>query len=194
MCLAQFACNALTEGQVFDSQLLSLLLAATHGAYGLGWRDIALGPALWLGLSDADQASAGAQVFWHIRAPRLAMGALAGMALGLAGALIQGHTRNPIADPGMLGVNAGAACAVVCGVYVLGISSPMAFMGFGLLGAIVASCAVFGVSALTGTGPVTLILAGTGLSAMLTAITSAGATATSSTPSTTPMTTPKEPT
>ena len=114
-----------------------------------------------------------AGIVWDLRIPRTVLGLLCGLAIGAAGAITQGHTRNPIADPGMLGVNAGAACAVVCGVYVLGISSPMAFMGFGLLGAIVASCAVFGVSALTGTGPVTLILAGTGLSAMLTAITSA---------------------
>lgn len=105
--------------------LLSLLLAATHGAYGLGWRDIALGPALWLGLSDADQASAGAQVFWHIRAPRLAMGALAGMALGLAGALIQGLFRNPLADPGLIGVQAGGALGAASVIVLLPVAHPL---------------------------------------------------------------------
>uniref|UniRef100_UPI003D8A2288 FecCD family ABC transporter permease n=1 Tax=Gordonia sp. B7-2 TaxID=3420932 RepID=UPI003D8A2288 len=112
-------------------------------------------------------------IVWDLRIPRTLLGLVVGLAIGAAGAITQGHTRNPIADPGMLGVNAGAACAVVGGIYVLNIQSPIAFMMFGLIGAVVAAAAVFGLSALSGASPLTLVLAGTGLTAMLTAITSA---------------------
>ncbi|MEO9328010.1 FecCD family ABC transporter permease [Gordonia aurantiaca] len=111
-------------------------------------------------------------IVWDLRIPRTLLGLAAGLAVGAAGAITQGHTRNPIADPGMLGVNAGAACAVVSGIYLLGITSPVAFMFFGLLGAIIAATVVFGLSALSGSSPLTLVLAGTGLTAMLTAVTS----------------------
>ena len=112
-------------------------------------------------------------IVWDLRVPRTLLGLAAGLAIGAAGAITQGHTRNPIADPGMLGVNAGAACAVVGGIYLLGITSPIAFMFFGLVGAIIAATVVFGLSSLSGSSPLTLVLAGTGLTAMLTAITSA---------------------
>ena len=64
------------------------------------------------------------------------------------------------------------ACAVVSGIFLFGITSPVAFMVFGLLGAIIAATVVFGLSALSGSSPLTLVLAGTGLTAMLTAVTS----------------------
>lgn len=92
--------------------LISLGVAASHGGFALGWREVLqLGALWWQGqpASGEDPLWAGAQVFWHIRAPRLAMGLLAGAALGLSGALVQGLFRNPLADPGLIGVNAGAA-------------------------------------------------------------------------------------
>ena len=52
-----------------------------------------------------------------LRVPRTVLGVLVGIALGLAGALVQGFTRNPLGDPGLLGVNAGASFFVVCGIY-----------------------------------------------------------------------------
>lgn len=82
---------------------VSLLVAASHGPFALGWRDV-----LQLGAATPDDVS-GAEVFWHIRAPRLAMGLLAGAALGVSGAMVQGLFRNPLADPGLIGVQAGAA-------------------------------------------------------------------------------------
>lgn len=105
------------------------------------------------------------------RLPRTLLGLVVGLAIGAAGALTQGHTRNPLADPGMLGVNAGAGCAVVAGVYLAGISSPIAITVVGMVGAVAAATAVFGLSALSGTNPLTLILAGAGITALLTAIT-----------------------
>lgn len=83
--------------------LASVVVAASHGPFALGWRDV-----LQLSRSATTEVS-GAEVFWHIRAPRLAMGLLAGAALGVSGALVQGLFRNPLADPGLIGVQAGAA-------------------------------------------------------------------------------------
>lgn len=108
-----------------------------------------------------------------LRIPRTLLGLIVGLAIGAAGAIAQGHTRNPLADPGILGVNAGAACAVVVGVYLFDVHSPLAFMVCGMVGAMVASSAVFGLAALSGASPLTLVLAGTGLSALLLAVTSA---------------------
>lgn len=107
------------------------------------------------------------------RLVRTVLALLAGLALGAAGTLTQGHTRNPLADPGLLGINAGAACAVVAGVFVFGASSPLVNTLTALLGAGLASLAVFALANLSGGTPLTLVLAGTGLSAFLMAITSA---------------------
>src|SRR5690606_4061448 len=57
-----------------------------------------------------------------LRVPRTVLGVLAGIALGVGGALMQGHTRNPLADPGLLGVNQGAALGVVLAVVVFGVT------------------------------------------------------------------------
>lgn len=167
--------------------ILTVLVVATIGSILIGTRAMPLSTTweafvsgsteIWrsvihLRMPRLDTSSDAAGIIWDLRVPRTALGMIVGLAIGAAGAITQGHTRNPIADPGILGVNAGAACAVVSGVYLFDISSPLAYMGFGLAGAIVASALVFGVAALTGTGPVTLVLAGTGLSAMLVAITS----------------------
>ncbi len=110
-----------------------------------------------------------------LRIPRTLLGVLVGAALGLAGALIQGHTRNPLADPGLLGVNAGAALAVVVGIYAFGVTSLYGYVWFAFAGAMVAAVAVF-VLGSTGRGgptPVTLALAGAAVTALLAALTSA---------------------
>lgn len=109
----------------------------------------------------------------ELRAPRTLLGLVVGGALGVAGATIQGHTRNPLADPGLLGVSAGAACAVVLGIFVLGLSTPGEYIWLAFAGALAASAAVFAVSAVGGSSPLTLVLAGAVLSAVLASITSA---------------------
>ncbi|MGW0478810.1 FecCD family ABC transporter permease [Nonomuraea sp. NPDC003214] len=111
-----------------------------------------------------------------LRVPRTALGVLSGLALGVAGALMQGHTRNPLADPGLLGVTQGAAFAMVASIMWLGASSLLAYIWFGLAGALVASVGVFALGMVGGRGgptPVTLALAGTAVSAFLYALTSA---------------------
>ncbi len=95
-----------------------------------------------------------------------------GIALGVAGALMQGHTRNPLADPGLLGVEAGAAFAVVIGIYVFGVTDLTGYAWFSLVGAGLAAAAVFAIgSTRGGPDPVSLVLAGTAVSALLYSLT-----------------------
>jgi len=110
-----------------------------------------------------------------LRLPRTLLGLAAGVALGLAGGLIQGHTRNPLADPGILGVSAGAACAVVLAITFLGVTSAGGYIWFALAGALATSVAVFGLSAVgsRGPSPASLVLGGAAVAAFLSSITSA---------------------
>ncbi|WP_074390849.1 iron ABC transporter permease [Hoyosella altamirensis] len=110
-----------------------------------------------------------------LRVPRTVLAIVVGIAIGVAGALIQGHTRNPLADPGILGVSAGAAFAVVLSVFLLGLSSPLQFIWFAFLGAFLASVAVFAFASVGGgrASPLTLPLAGVAVGAFLMAMTNA---------------------
>lgn len=107
-----------------------------------------------------------------LRAPRTVLGIGVGIALGLAGALMQGHTRNPLADPGILGVEAGAAFFVVLGIYALGVTSLFGYVWFAFAGAFAASVLVFVLGSLGrgGPTPVTLALAGVAVSFLLYAL------------------------
>jgi iron complex transport system permease protein len=109
-----------------------------------------------------------------LRVPRTVLGLGAGIALGLAGSIMQGLTRNPLADPGILGISAGAALAVVVGISVVGVTSPTGFVWFAFAGAAVASLAVYALGAVGrgGVTPVKLALAGAALSTMLASISS----------------------
>ncbi|MGC3514358.1 FecCD family ABC transporter permease [Pseudomonas aeruginosa] len=91
----------------------------------------------------------------------------------LAGALMQALTRNPLAEPGLLGINAGAALAVIVGVALFDLASMGQYLGCAFLGAGLAGIAVFllGQARETGTNPVRLVLAGAGLSVMLASLT-----------------------
>ena len=105
----------------------------------------------------------------HARIPRTVLGLLAGAALGLAGAAMQGVARNPLADPGIIGINAGAALAVVTGIYLFGVSSLNGYIWFAFLGAAAAAVVVYLIASLgrDGATPVKLALAGAALSAGL---------------------------
>ncbi|WP_020667600.1 FecCD family ABC transporter permease [Amycolatopsis nigrescens] len=114
------------------------------------------------------------KVILDLRLPRTLVGLAAGMALGLAGALMQALTRNPLADPGILGVNAGSACAVVFAIGFLGAASPLSYVWFSFAGAAIASVVVY-LLGFRGTGsdsPVRLALAGTAVAAVLGGFTS----------------------
>lgn len=113
--------------------------------------------------------SADCTIIRDARLPRTLAGLLAGGALGLAGALMQTLTRNPLADPGLLGVNAGASFAIVLGAALFGAASPVEHMALAFCGALAASLIV----AFTGSqgggqlSPVRLTLAGVALAAVL---------------------------
>ncbi|MAU12985.1 MAG: iron ABC transporter permease [Anaerolineaceae bacterium] len=97
-----------------------------------------------------------------VRLPRVLAGAIVGASLAVAGAIMQGVTRNPLASPGILGVNAGAAFAVVVAVYVLGNIPLSAYAGFAMIGATVAAAVVYGLGSMgrSGATPLRLTLAG----------------------------------
>ena len=97
-----------------------------------------------------------------VRIPRTLLAVLAGAALGLAGAVMQGVTRNPLADPGILGVNMGASLAVVVGVAWFNIASPFAYIGAAIFGAGCTAIFVYVVGSLGrgGATPLKLALAG----------------------------------
>jgi len=110
-----------------------------------------------------------------LRLPRTTIGLAVGAALGLAGAVMQGVTRNPLADPGLLGVEAGAALAVVLGIHMVGIGSLTGYVWFAFAGAAVASVIVYTLGSVGrgGATPVKLALAGAALSALLGSVTTA---------------------
>ncbi|WP_269432059.1 FecCD family ABC transporter permease [Saccharothrix sp. ST-888] len=126
--------------------------------------------------------SANAVVVRELRLPRtvvgLAVGAALGLAvgaaLGLTGTVMQGLTRNPIADPGILGVSHRAAAGVVLAISAFGVGSLTGYVWFGFAGAVIATVAVY---ALAGSGrggatPVKLALAGAAMSAFIASLTS----------------------
>jgi iron complex transport system permease protein len=140
----------------------------------IGARVTPLG-AVWDAIFHYDQANTDHLVIRELRLPRTILGVLVGAALGMAGAVMQGVTRNPLADPGILGVNAGASLLVVIGISAFGVTSILGYVWFAFAGAAVASLVVYSVAALgrEGATPVKLALAGAALSAAFGAVTSA---------------------
>jgi iron complex transport system permease protein len=115
------------------------------------------------------------RVIWSVRVPRTALGLAAGAALGLSGCLTQALTRNPLADPGVLGVSAGAAFAIAVSVGVFGLGSVHGYIWFAFAGALFASVLVHLLGGLgrSGTTPVKLALAGVAITSLLSSLTSA---------------------
>ena len=101
------AAQVLTLGVVLV--VASLLIASARGAYQIEVSGILR--ALWAGLSGSQDRTSEQLIFLNIRLPRLLLGLAAGAALGMSGALMQGMFRNPLADPGLIGVSSGAALA-----------------------------------------------------------------------------------
>ncbi|MFG2940071.1 FecCD family ABC transporter permease [Streptomyces sp. NPDC048282] len=114
-------------------------------------------------------SSPDALVVRSLRLPRTEIGLTAGAALGLAGAALQAVTRNPLADPGILGLSQGAAAGVVLALVLGGAAHGFgAYVWYAFTGAVLAACLVYGIAARGrgGASPVKLALAGTALSAM----------------------------
>ncbi|MGW6278894.1 FecCD family ABC transporter permease [Kribbella sp. NPDC055071] len=147
---------------------LAVLLSLIVGNQLFAPHDVYLAMADFSG-SDSDR------VIRYLRLPRTLSGLLVGVALGLSGGLMQGVTRNPLADPGILGVNAGAALAVVAAIGLFGVTSLTGYVWFAMGGALVATVVVYLVGAIGrgGATPVKLALAGAAISALLGSVTSA---------------------
>ncbi|WP_028045309.1 iron ABC transporter permease [Cellulomonas sp. URHE0023] len=107
-------------------------------------------------------------IIWELRIPRTAVGLVAGAALGVCGALIQAYTRNPLADPGILGVNAGAGLAITIAIAFFGLTSAAGYVWFSFAGAAVATMLVYliGASGRGQASPEKLTLAGVALAAV----------------------------
>ncbi|WP_051107816.1 FecCD family ABC transporter permease [Actinomadura atramentaria] len=155
-------------GALVAGTALAVLFSLAFGSNAIPLRQV-LG-ALFAGV-DSDNAT----VITSQRLPRTLLGLAAGLAIGMAGALMQGHTRNPLADPGLFGVNAGAAFGVACLAFGLGVASPALTVVAALLGAGIAAALVvlFGLRGVSGGSLVRLAIMGTALEALLSALTSA---------------------
>lgn len=141
-------------------------------SFAFGVRDVTFGDVV-AGMRGQTDTIAEAAV--AARVPRTLLGVLAGAALAISGAVMQGITRNPIADPGILGVTSGAAFAVVLGLAAFGLSSSWGFIGMAIIGAAGAAAFVYGVGSLgpDGATPLKLALAGAAVTAALTSLVAA---------------------
>ncbi|MHB9757562.1 FecCD family ABC transporter permease [Streptomyces sp. BYX5S] len=163
--------NALAAGLL---PLALVLAGAVLLSLVVGSGDVPLGDVL-AGLFHPDRADRAQLIVREVRVPRTVAGLLAGVALGLAGTVMQGIARNPLADPGLLGVNAGASVFVVFAISVLALTDPAQYIWFGFLGACLAALLVYGVGSLgrDGATPVKLALSGAAVAAALGSVTSA---------------------
>lgn len=144
-----------------------MVASVAFGSRTVGWSDI------WSGLGGAEHSLGQAAVGKRI--PRTVLAVLIGASLGLAGGVMQGVTRNPLADPGILGVNMGASFAVVTAVAFFGLTSMTGYVWVAMAGAALSALFVYTVGSLGrgGATPLKLALAGAATSAAFTSLVSA---------------------
>ncbi|AUH00260.1 Fe(3+)-siderophore ABC transporter permease [Prodigiosinella confusarubida] len=165
-------CRVHTRRQYGVGMCLLIIVVVVAASLILGAKSIPL-DVVWSSLT-GQITNADSTIILAARLPRTLAGIIVGIALGGAGAVIQALTRNPLADPGILGVNAGASFAIVIGITVFGINSMGSWLGFAWAGVFVTSLMVWVIGTLSGgrVNPVRLTLAGVALSAVLMGITS----------------------
>jgi len=145
--------------------VLAVLAAVTALAFVAS---VLVGPA---GFGLPQGSDAASMILWEIRLPRAILGALIGGALGLSGAVLQGYLRNPLAEPGLLGISGGAALGAVIAIHTGAAGAfALALPVGGLLGASIAALTVM-LLAGERSGPLTLILAGVAISSLAGALT-----------------------
>ncbi|MEM8795629.1 MAG: iron ABC transporter permease [Pseudomonadota bacterium] len=151
--------------------LLSLLVAGLFAASLLvGPASIGVGESLRALLTGEGDATV--LVMREIRLPRAILGAMIGASLGLSGAALQGYLRNPLAEPGLIGISGSAALGAVIAIYSgLSAAFALALPLMALAGAVIAVLAIIGLAGRHG-GSLTLILAGIAISALAGALTS----------------------
>lgn len=145
---------------------ICLLLSITLGA-----AEISPG-SVWTALFTFDNSTEHL-IITTVRLPRALIALIVGAALAVAGALMQGLTRNPLADPSILGISAGAALAVVATTFFLGDASAQLYIWVAFAGAAIAAISVYSLGSLgrSGMTPLKLVLAGAVLSYLLSALT-----------------------
>lgn len=151
---------------------LALLLATAVLGIGVGSHPLPARTVL-TALVSYDPGNSGHLIVVQSRLPRILLGIIVGAALGLAGALMQSVTRNPLADPGILGINAGAALCVVIAISVFGVSAPAGYLWFAFIGAALAAVVVYALGSARGSAatPVRIALAGTAVSIVIGSLT-----------------------
>ena len=154
---------------LFLGAIVLLLCLFTSVAYGAA--DISL-DTVFAALTNFD-GSANHSIVQTVRLPRALVAILVGAALAVAGAIMQGLTRNPLADPAILGLEAGASLAVVIAIFLFGSSSSSNYVGFGLIGAGVTAVAVYWLGSLGrgGLTPLNLKIVGAALTALFYSLT-----------------------
>ncbi|WLQ43880.1 iron chelate uptake ABC transporter family permease subunit [Streptomyces laculatispora] len=144
---------------------LALLVLVCLASIGIGAKALPLAD-VWHGLFHYAGSNDDVLVR-QVRIPRTVLGLIVGSALGLAGAVMQALTRNPLAEPGLLGVNAGASAAVVSAISFFGVTSLTGYVWFAFAGAAIVSVAVYLLGGSRSATPVRLALAGTAVTAAL---------------------------
>ncbi|MGW6897672.1 MULTISPECIES: iron ABC transporter permease [unclassified Streptomyces] len=160
--------RALATATAVLALLVAVLLSLAVGARTIAPSAV-LDALLHGGHSDA------AEVIRRLRVPRTLIGLMVGAALALAGTVLQGITRNPIADPGILGISQGASVGVVLAIAYAGIHTLTGYVWFAFTGAAVASVAVYAIASRGrgGATPVKLALGGAAINALLVSVTMA---------------------
>nr|WP_284446296.1 iron ABC transporter permease [Paenibacillus hunanensis] len=143
--------------------LLSVFFAVSYGA-----KELTL-PAVWSAVFHYDAASTADQIIYNLRLPRVLGAVLTGMAFAVAGAIMQGVTRNPMADTGILGINAGSSLVVALSFAFLPALSYTGLMALSFVGAALATLLIVVLGAATPGGPssMKLTVAGAIIAAML---------------------------
>lgn len=146
--------------------VVSLIVAVSVGAADIHFLTV------WKAVFQYDPRQEAEQIIVSLRLPRELGAALIGAALSVSGAIMQGMTRNPLADPGLLGLNAGASLALACMFAFHPDATYLLVMLVSFLGAGVGAGMVFGLGSLArgGLSPIRLILAGAAVSALLSAV------------------------
>ncbi|WP_017317659.1 FecCD family ABC transporter permease [Mastigocladopsis repens] len=147
--------------------LLCLIASISYGAADISWKTI----------YEAFTANGSADhlIIRTVRLPRSLLAILLGAAISVAGAIMQGITRNPLADPAILGINDGAAILVVTAIFVFGSSEPSLYIWSAFVGAGAAAIAVYFIASLGrgGITPLNLTIAGAAISTLLFSLRSA---------------------
>lgn len=159
--------------RAWSAAMAVVLVASCAASVFIGARPSAPAEVIAV-LCDGPSAVGGAlgdlgHVVWELRVPRTLLGLAAGASLAIAGAIAQAWTRNPLADPGVIGITSGAGLAVAAGM-TAGAAGAAARAPLAMIGAAVAALIVFGASR-AAADPLTLILVGIGASAAFTAAT-----------------------